>query len=250
MRATQVIHTGFARTVLGWQMSKVVLKLGGFAFDAELSGAKIRRYLEVIRTFSRKNQIVVVTGGGPISRRYIAAARELGASEAICDQVGIHISRANARLLVAGLGGSAFPEIPEHLEDLLRYVTSGLAVVTGGFQPAQSTNGVAALAAEATGADLFVNATDVDGVYTADPHKDPKAKRMDEVSIEELMRILSTEGFQAGEYALMDPLSLRVMQRSGIPVTIMDGRDPSNIEKALRGRRIGTKVVPAKGSSR
>jgi len=231
-------------------MSKVVLKLGGFAFDPELSGAKIGRYVEVIRTFSRKNKLVVVTGGGPISRKYIAAARELGASEAICDQVGIHVSRANARLLVAGLRGSAFPEIPQHLEDLLTYVTSGLVVVTGGFQPAQSTNGVAALAAEATGAELLVNATDVDGVYTADPHKDPKAKRLDEVSVGELMRILSTQGFRAGEYALMDPLSLRVIQRSGIPVAIIDGRDPSNIEKALRGKRIGTKVVPAKGSSR
>jgi len=235
---------------LGWQMSKVVLKLGGLAFDPELSGARVSRYVEVIRKFSRKNQLVVVTGGGPISRKYIAAARELGASEAICDQVGIHVSRVNARLLVAGLGDSAFPEIPEHLEDLLTYVTSGLVVVAGGFQPAQSTNGVAALAAEATGAELLVNATDVDGVYTADPHKDPKAKRLDEVSVEELMRILSTEGFRAGEYALMDPLSLRVIERSGIPVTITDGRDPSNIAKALLGKRIGTRVVPIKGSSR
>jgi len=231
-------------------MSKVVLKLGGLAFDPELSGARVSRYVEVIRKFSRKNQLVVVTGGGPISRKYIAAARELGASEAICDQVGIHVSRVNARLLVAGLGDSAFPEIPEHLEDLLTYVTSGLVVVAGGFQPAQSTNGVAALAAEATGAELLVNATDVDGVYTADPHKDPKAKRLDEVSVEELMRILSTEGFRAGEYALMDPLSLRVIERSGIPVTITDGRDPSNIAKALLGKRIGTRVVPIKGSSR
>ena len=235
---------------MGWQMSKVVLKLGGLAFDPELSGARVSRYVEVIRKFSRKNQLVVVTGGGPISRKYIAAARELGASEAICDQVGIHVSRVNARLLVAGLGDSAFPEIPEHLEDLLTYVTSGLVVVAGGFQPAQSTNGVAALAAEATGAELLVNATDVDGVYTADPHKDPKAKRLDEVSVEELMRILSTEGFRAGEYALMDPLSLRVIERSGIPVTITDGRDPSNIAKALLGKRIGTRVVPIKGSSR
>lgn len=121
---------------------------------------------------------------------------------------------------------------------------SNLIVVLGGLQPGQSTNAVAALAAEAMRADLLVNATDVGGVYTADPRKDPNAKKLDKVTPEELMTILSTEGFRAGEYQLMDPLAIRIIQRSGLPVVIVDGRDPSNIEKALRGKRIGTRIVP------
>lgn len=228
-------------------MLKVVLKLGGFAFDPEISATKIDGYAKVIKAFSKRNQLIVVTGGGSMARKYIAAARKLGASEIVCDQIGIQVSRLNARLLAAGLEGSVFPEIPDRLEDLARYMSSGLIVMMGGLQPGQSTNAVAALAAEAMRADLLVNATDVDGVYSADPRKDSRAKKLDEVTPEELERILSTEGFGAGEYALMDPLALRIIKRSRIPVIIMDGRDPSNVEKALHGKRIGTRVVPVKG---
>jgi len=208
--------------------------------------SKIGAYAKVIKSFSSRNQIVVVTGGGSLARSYVAAARELGASEFVCDQIGIHVSRLNARLLLASLGDSAFPEVPERFEDLVKDVGSGLIVVMGGIQPGQSTNAAAALAAEAMHADL-VNATDVDGVYTADPRKDPTARKLDVVTPEELMRILAAEGTRAGEYALMDPVAIQVIRRSKIPVTIVDGRDPMNIDKALHGKRIGTKVVPAEG---
>jgi uridylate kinase len=222
---------------------KAVLKLGGFAFDSELCDGKIRGYVRAIREFSKKNKLVVVTGGGSIARKYIAAARKLGVSEFVCDQIGIHVSRLNARLLAAGLQESAFPKIPESFDSMVESMTSDSIVVLGGLQPGQSTNAVAALAAEALHADLLVNATDVGGVYTADPRKDPNAKKLDKVTVEELTTILSTEGFRAGEYDLMDPLAIRIIQRSGLPVVIVDGRDPSNIEKALHGKRIGTRIV-------
>jgi uridylate kinase len=224
---------------------KAVLKLGSVVFDSELSGKKICSYANVIREFSKKNRLVVVTGGGSNARKYIAAARELGASEFVCDQIGIHVSRLNARLLAAALGESAFPKMPESSDELMESMGSELIIVMGGLQPGQSTNAVTALAAEAISADLIVNATKVDGAYTADPRKDPKARKLDQVTPDELMQILSMEGFKAGEYDLMDPLALRIIKRSKIPAIIVDGRDPSNIEKALSGKRVGTKIVPA-----
>ena len=229
---------------------KAVLKLGGFAFDSELSGKKIDTYARVIKEFSKRNRLVVVTGGGSIARKYIAAARDLGASEFVCDQIGIHVSRTNARLLAAALQGSAFHKIPESPDNLIESIDSGLIVVMGGLQPGQSTNAVAALAAEAMRAHLLVNATKVDGVYTVDPRKDPNAKKLDEVTPDELIKILSTEGFKAGEYDLMDPLALRIIKRSNIHAVIVDGRDPSNIEKALQGKHIGTRIISTERRSR
>jgi uridylate kinase len=229
---------------------KAVLKLGGFAFDSELSGSKLHGYVKVLKELSKRNRLVVVTGGGSIARRYIAVARELGASEFVSDQIGIHVSRLNARLLASGLGESAFPKIPESLDSMVESIGSELIVVMGGLQPGQSTNAVAALAAEAMGADLLVNATDVDGVYTADPRKDPNAKKLDEVTPEKLMVILSAEGIRAGEYDLMDPPAIRIIQRSRLPAVIVDGRSPLNIEKALHGKRIGTRIIPSEKGSR
>ena len=224
---------------------KAVLKLGGFVFDSELSGKKVGTYAKVMKEFSRKNRLVAVTGGGSIARKYIAAARELGASEFVCDQIGIHVSRLNARVLTTALSDAAFPKIPESPDDLVASVGSDLIVVMGGLQPGQSTNAVAALAAELMRADLLVNATDVEGVYTADPQKDPNARKLDEVTPDHLTGILSMEGFKAGEYDLMDPLAIRIIKRSKIPAVIVDGRDPSNITKALSGKRIGTRIVPS-----
>jgi len=221
-----------------------VLKLGGFVFDSGLSGKKVGTYAQVMKQFSRKNRLIAVTGGGSIARKYIGAARELGASEFVCDQIGIHVSRLNARVLATALGEAVHPKMPESPDDLMGSLGSDLIVVMGGLQPGQSTNAVAALAAEAMHADLFVNATNVDGAYTADPRKDPNASKLDEVTPERLLDILATAGFKAGEYDLMDPLALRIIKRSEIPTIILDGRDPSNITKALDGKRIGTRIVP------
>ena len=225
---------------------KAVVKLGGFAFPPDLSHDTIRTYCRVMNSFSKKNQLTIVTGGGVLARKYIAAARELGASESVCDQIGIQASRLNARLFVAGLSDRAYPDIPESLAEFAKFRTSGLIVLMGGLQPGQSTNAVAALAAETMRADYLINATDVDGVYSSDPEKDAHAKKLDEVTIDELIRILSTQGMGAGEYALMDPLALRIIKRARIPTVILNGRDPSNLEKAFAGKRVGTRVTPTK----
>ncbi len=113
----------------------------------------------------------------------------------------------------------------------------------GGLQPGHSTNAVAAIAAETVKAEIFVNATDVDGVYTSDPTKDPTAKRLEEVTVAELTKILSGGAVRAGTYDLMDPVALKVIERSRIPTTIVDGRTPINVLKAIRREKIGTRIL-------
>jgi len=189
------------------------------------------------------NQLVAVAGGGANARVYIDAARRLGADESTCDLLGIGVTRANAELLRLALGNVAVAKIPSLLSELTQYVASGKAVVLGGLQPGQSTNAVAALAAEITRADFLVNATDVDGVYTADPKKNPKAKLLRSISVDKLMTWAMAGDVYAGKYELLDPVALKIMQRARIPARFVSIMDPSNISSALRGRDIGTLVV-------
>ncbi|HUK49724.1 MAG TPA: hypothetical protein VLV18_01715, partial [Terriglobales bacterium] len=84
---------------------------------------------------------------------------------------------------------------------------------------------------------------DVDGVYTSDPEKDKGAKKLDQVSVQQLTGILSSTAVTAGEYDLMDPLALRIIARSRIPTIILDGRNPSNVAKALRNEKVGSKIL-------
>lgn len=222
---------------------KVVIKLGGFAFPDGNEKPLVKEYVSLLKDLVGEYHLVVVTGGGQVARTYIEAAREMKVSESLCDQIGILASRLNARLLVDGLGEYAFPEIPVNIGELKHYFASGKIVAMGGLTPGHSTNAVAAIAAETVGAELLVNATDVQGVYTSDPSKDSKARKMDRVGVKELTNILSKMEMSAGAYELMDPIALRIIERSKIPTTILDGKTPSNVVRALRNETIGTKIT-------
>jgi uridylate kinase len=222
---------------------KAVVKLGGFAFPGREEKTLVEEYVRVFKELIVENHLVVVAGGGAIARTYIKAARDMGVSESLCDQIGILVSRLNARLLLDGLGEYAFPEVPVNVDELRHYFASGKIVVMGGLTPGHSTNAVAAIAAETIGAELFVNATDVDGVYTTDPEKDKLAQKLEQVTVKQLTEILSMTGVTAGAYDLMDPLALRIIARSNLPTIILDGRKPMNIVKALRNEKVGTRVI-------
>jgi uridylate kinase len=223
---------------------KIAVKLGGFSFPLELGVEEIKKYGGLFSELKRKgNQLIVVTGGGKNARKYIEAARKLGASEAVCDQIGILVTRLNARLLITSMGDDAYPKVPETIEDLRLYFESGKVIVMGGLQPGHSTNAVAALAAESIGASVLVNLTNVDGVYTADPNEDPKAKKFDEISTDKLLSLISGEEMTAGSYELLDPVSVRIIERSHIPAWIVSGEDPENILKILKGKHVGTKIT-------
>jgi len=223
---------------------KVVLKIGGHAFPAKPDVKMISSYAKTIKRM-RKNghRLVVVTGGGEASRLYINAAREMGESEAICDIIGITVSRLNARLLIAKLGENAFLEVPSTIEDMRKAFETGKIVVLGGLQPGQSTNAVAAATAEAINADLLINATNVDGVYTDDPQKNPNAKKINQIKVDELLKMMIGFELSAGGYELFDPVAVKIVKRSKIPTWIIDGRDVNNIEKVLRGEKVGTKII-------
>jgi uridylate kinase len=222
---------------------KVVIKLGGFAFSDKTTKPIVEDYVKLFKEHVGEYQLVIVTGGGPIARVYIKAARDMGVPESQCDQLGIMISRVNARLLVDGLGEYAFPEIPQNIDELRHYFSSGKIVAMGGLTPGHSTNAVAAIAAETIKADLLINATDVEGVFTTDPSKDPEAKKLNEVALPRLMEILSKGEITAGAYDLMDPLALRIIQRSKIPTVILNGRNSENVMRALRNEKTGTRVL-------
>ena len=223
---------------------RVVLKIGGFAFSTEGGNEPlITEYVKLLRQLAKNHQFVAVTGGGSIARAYIETARNMRVPESLCDQLGILVSRINARLVVDGLSDDAYPEIPTTVAELSRFFASGKLVAMGGLQPGHSTNAVAAIAAETIKADLFLNATDVDGVYTSDPAKNASAEHLDEVKVKKLTEILAQHEITAGGYELMDPIALRIIQRSHISTTIIDGRNLANVTRALRGEKTGTRIL-------
>lgn len=223
---------------------RAVVKLGGALFRRNPDTKMIAATAKTLAAFATQgNQLVVVTGGGENARTYIGAARALGAEESTCDLIGIDITRLNAELLRVALGGAAVHKIPTTLSDLRHYAVQGRVVVMGGLQPGQSTNAVAALAAEITRSDFLVNGTDVEGVYSADPKKDPSAKLIKSVNITKLLSWAMEGNVYAGSYELMDPLALKILERSKTPTRFVSLEDPETIVSALKGKDVGTLVV-------
>ena len=220
---------------------RIVIKLSGQVFGMERT-KELKDYAAFFVKQSKICQPVLVAGGGKIARYFINHARSSGADESTLDELGIEISRLNAKLLIYALKGKAYPHPPTNLTEVKQAVDSGLIVVTGGLHPGQSTNGTAALIAEKINAAEFLNATDVDGIYDSDPNKNKKAKKFKRIELKDLRNLLVHEDSMAGGYDLMDIVALKVIERSKIKTKIIKS-DIKTIEKAIKGLSIGTEII-------
>jgi len=219
----------------------IVIKLSGKVFGIEQT-KNLKDYARFFVKISKICQPILIAGGGKIARHYISHARSSGADESTLDELGIEISRLNAKLLIYALKDKAYPHPPTTLPEVKNAVESGLIVVAGGLHPGQSTNGTAALIAEKVNASEFLNATDVDGIYDSDPNKNKKAKKFKRIDIKDLRNLLVHEDSMAGGYDLMDIVALKVIERSKIKTRIIKA-DIKIIEKALKGMRTGTEII-------
>ncbi len=220
---------------------RIVIKLSGRIFSVDNVKA-LKDYARFFVKISKVCQPVVVAGGGIIARHYINHARSSGADESSLDELGIEISRLNAKLLIYALKHKAYPHPPTTLQEIRHAVDSGLIVIVGGLHPGQSTNGTAALIAEKIEATLFLNATDVDGVYDLDPNKYKKAKKFRRIELKTLRSMLIHEDSVAGGYDLMDILALKIIERSKIKTRILKA-DLKTLEKAIKGGSVGTEII-------
>ncbi|RLF09618.1 MAG: UMP kinase [Thermoprotei archaeon] len=226
---------------------RLSIKIGGHVlYEADgLVLGRLRSYAVVLKKlYWMGHGLSVVVGGGPPARWFIEAARKLGCPEAVCDELGIQVSRLNATLLVSLLGEAAYPAVPLSYAEAKPALSSERIVICGGFQPGQSTVAAAAVMAELMRADLLVVATDVDGVYTADPKKHPEAKKIPRLSYRDLEDLMARGEAEAGTFKLFDLVAVKILERARIPTVVVDGRDPAVLYKVIEGQDVGSRIEP------
>lgn len=161
------------------------------------------------------------------------------------DQLGIEVTRLNARLLIAALGELAVPTPPESYETAQSAFHRGDVPVMGGLVPGQTTDTVATALSETVDADLLVFATSVPGVYSADPNEDSSATQFEELSTEDLISIIGDIEMSAGSNAPVDLLAAKLIQRSGTRTIVLDGSEPNRVQQAIEtGEHDGTEIIP------
>lgn len=231
---------------------KVAISLGGSLLTGKnsdpyvkLDPAMYTRYAEVIRRLHEEgHEMVVVCGGGKPARYFIDIAKTYNAPPEVLDYLGIKSSHVNALLFMAALGDIA--------EQPTVYETPSLGFadrqpckvwIGGGHKPGVSTDYRAVQFAEAMGADLIINATDIDGVYTKNPRAHDDAEKLAELTFAQLEKIIVENTNQApGEYGLFDLAAVVLSKKLKIPVVIIDGTDPEEIAKAVNGTHSGSTI--------
>jgi uridylate kinase len=224
---------------------KIVVSIGGSVLVPEVDAGRVDAYATVLEDLAEAgHELAVVVGGGPAAREYIAAGRELGANEIELDQLGIAVTRLNAKLLIAALDERAASVPPEDYETARAALRRGDIPVMGGTEPGHTTDAVGTALAEYTDADVLVFATSVSGVYETDPNEVAEATKYEQISATKLVSLIGTLEMDAGSNAPVDLLAAKLLDRAGLRAAVVDGTNPEAVIEAVEGDHDGTDILP------
>jgi uridylate kinase len=225
-------------------MEKVVISLGGsIIIPDDRDGEFLRQFASLLRSLADEHEIYVVCGGGKVARYYIVTCRELGAGEEELDELGIEVTRLNARLLQLAMSPMVYENVPHTVEETASQGGKDTVAIMGGTTPGHTTDAVSAALAERVGASRIVNATSVDGVYSSDPRKDRNSVKFDRLSFQQLDDLMHKGTHGAGRSHVFDPLGAEIVRRCRIPILVVDGRDLGEVGNAVRGQGIKGTII-------
>lgn len=225
-------------------MAVLSISIGGSIMSPhDADPAFIRDLAALLLGKAGKHRLVLVVGGGTPARKYIELCRLFGADESFLDEVGIRATRMNASVLLAAVHGKAYPRVADDLDEAVNASHRFPIVVMGGTHPGHTTDAVTVFMGERLHADRVIITTNVPGVYTADPSRDPNAKLLSRLSPQRLVEIVGAMPHEAGSKGVIDPLGAKLVARSGIATYVLDGRDLKSLDAAIEGRRFRGSVI-------
>lgn len=215
--------------------------------DHGLSTEVLRSYAGQIRRIAESGvEVGIVVGGGNIFRGMQGAGK--GFDRVKGDQMGMLATIINSLALESVLrteGVKAKVLTSVRMEPIgefyskdkaLDYLQSGYVVIIGGgtSNPYFTTDSASALRAIEIEADVLLKGTRVDGIYDADPEKNPDAVRFGTITFDEIYR----RGLR-----IMDLTAFTLCRENGLPIVVFDMDTPGNLERVVGGESIGTLVT-------
>jgi len=234
---------------------RVLLKLSGEGFcrqgESGISMAAVASASEQIkRVVAGGVQLAVVVGGGNILRGREFSAVSTSISPATAHYMGMLATVINGLALQDALESIGVPtrlQTAIRMEGVaepfirrrcVRHLEKGRVVILAGGtgSPFVTTDTAAALRAREIDANVLLKATRVDGVYAEDPEKNPHAVRYSEISYQDVL----SQNLQ-----VMDAQAVHHCKEHNLPIIVFNYRRTGNIERAIAGEKVGTRVVAA-----
>ena len=230
--------------------NRVLLKLSGESLAAGtghgIDTNRLNEYASQIAAIVQGGvEVAIVIGGGNIFRGLQGASR--GFDRVKGDQMGMLATVINSLALSSALEAIGQPAqvftainmfpIGEHYSKwrAIETLANGkVAIISGGTgNPFFTTDTGSALRGIEVEADVMLKGTRVDGIYTADPEKDPTATKFSEITYDEVY----TRGLK-----VMDLTATALCKENGLPIVVFDMDTPGNLAKVIAGEPIGTLV--------
>jgi uridylate kinase len=230
---------------------RILLKLSGESLMGEqefgIESRMLRHYAEQIRELvNAKIEVAVVIGGGNIFRGLQGVGTGLDRVQG--DYMGMLATVINGMALQSALekvgvmtrliSAIEMRQIAEPYirRRSIRHLEKGRVVIfsAGTGNPFFTTDTAAALRANEINADVILKGTRVDGIYTADPFKDPTAQRFDEITFAKVISL---------GLSVMDMTAFTLCRENNIPIIVFDINDPDNLRRIVRGEKVGTLVM-------
>ena len=231
---------------------RVLLKLSGESLQGEqgygIDPKRVNDYCEQIKELVDAGvQVAIVIGGGNIFRGLKGAAQ--GFDRVKGDQMGMLATVINSLALQSALeaiGQKVRVLTSVRMEPIgdyynkakaLRLFEKGNVVIVAGgtSNPYFTTDTASALRAIELEADIMFKGTRVDGIYTADPEKDPNAQKFSEITYQEIL---------AKGLRIMDLTAITMCMENQMPIYVFDMDTEGNLLKVVQGEEIGTLVKP------
>lgn len=228
---------------------RILLKLSGEALKGKREygiDPDFINYLaqEIKEAFETRVQIAIVTGGGNIFRGL--AGSKAGLDRSTADYMGMIATIFNAMAIQDSLEKLGLPtrlqtalEIKQVAEPFIRrkaihHMEKGRIVVLGGGTglPFITTDMTAAMRCLELGCEALFKATKVDGVYEDDPHINKEAKKLDEVSLDEV--------FKNDKIRIIDKEAISLCRENKLPIVVFNMYKKGALKKAVLGQKIGT----------
>jgi uridylate kinase len=229
---------------------RILLKLSGEALMGNkgfgIDQVRLMEYAQEIKlAYESGCQVAIVIGGGNIFRGI--QAEEGGMDRVHGDYMGMLATVINSMAIQSALERSGvqtrlqsaikMEQICEPFirRKAVRHLEKGRVVIfgAGSGNPYFTTDSAAALRAIEIEADVILKGTRVDGIYTADPEKDPTATKYDKISFEEVY----TKGLE-----VMDLTAFTLCKENNLPIIVFDMNKAGNLQKLINGEKIGTLV--------
>jgi len=223
---------------------RIVLRIGGSVVASPINPALISEYVNLLKDLRKQgHEVAVVVGGGALARELIKVTKNLGLDENAQDEVAISVSRIFAQLFLKKLGELGCEVVPLTIKDAVKCLREGKIAVMGGLKPGMTTDTVAALIVEQMNGELFIKATDQEGIYDKDPRKYADAVKLEHLSFEDLPRVFGEDEHKAGIHQILDPEAIKILKKGRVKVVVVNGFKPKNVLAAVDGEKVGTLIA-------